>query len=271
MCANDLTDLVNYMKKGIDGVDNFLVNDPSFAIDFAPNGTLLKLNQTMYRKRYADTLETIAQFGPDAFYTGAIANTTITAIQAANGTMTLDDLKNYTVAIRKPAQIRYRDYLLTSCSAPSGGVVALATLSTLAGYSDFGEASAINISTYRLNEAMRFAYGQRANLGDPSFVAGLQSYEDEMLSEKTAAEIRGKITARTHNNVSYYDPAGLESIETPGTSEIVAADATGMAISMTTTVNLLFGSQVMVPETGVIMNDEMNGKRPLIDTKCDGY
>lgn len=79
-----------------------------------------------------------------------------------------------------------------------------------------------------------------------------------MLSAQTAAEIRSKITDRTHANISYYDPAGLESLETPGTSEIVAADASGMAISLTTTVNLLFGSQIMVPETGVIMNDEMN-------------
>ena len=47
----------------------------------------------------------------------------------------------------------------------------------------------------------------------------------------------------------------------PGTAEIATADATGMAVSLTTTVNLSFGSQVIVPETGVIMNDEMNGMR----------
>jgi gamma-glutamyltranspeptidase/glutathione hydrolase len=45
----------------------------------------------------------------------------------------------------------------------------------------------------------------------------------------------------------------------PGTSHIVAADHTGLAISLTTTINLLFGSQLMVPETGIIMNNEMDG------------
>ena len=45
----------------------------------------------------------------------------------------------------------------------------------------------------------------------------------------------------------------------PGTAEIATADASGLAVSLTTTVNLSFGSQVIVPETGVIMNDEMNG------------
>ena len=89
-------------------------------------------------------------------------------------------------------------------------------------------------------------------------MTGIQGYEDAMLSEATAAEIRSKITDQTHNNVSYYDPAGLESLETHGTSEVVTADASGMAVSLTTTVNLLFGSQLIVPETGVIMNDEMN-------------
>lgn len=153
-------DTVSYIKSGIAGVDNFLVNDPAWATDFAPNGTLVTLNDTLTRKRYADTLETISKSGPDAFYTGPIANATINAIQSTGGTMTLADLQNYTVAIRKPAQISYRDYILTSCSAPSGGEVALATMKTVEGYPDFGQEAALNISTFRLNEAMRFAYGE---------------------------------------------------------------------------------------------------------------
>lgn len=86
---------------------------------------------------------------------------------------------------------------------------------------------------------------------------GLQTYIDEMLSGDVAREVRNKITAKSHD-VPYYDPSGIESLETPGTSHIVTADASGMAVSLTTTINLLFGSQVMVPETGVILNDEMN-------------
>lgn len=71
-----------------------------------------------------------------------------------------------------------------------------------------------------------------------------------MISPQVASEVRAKITDESHN-VTYYNPALLESLETPGTSQIVAADISGMAISLTTTVNLLFGSQVCVPETGV--------------------
>ncbi|KAL8698462.1 MAG: hypothetical protein Q9201_006557 [Fulgogasparrea decipioides] len=251
-------DTVNYMDSATKGQENFLVDAPTWAIDFAPNGTRLGLGDILTRRRYADTLETIAKRGADAFYTGPIANATIKALQAANGTMTLDDLKNYTVAIRKPASITYRDYKLTACSAPSSGEVALSALKTIEGYPDIGSPATVNLSTHRLDEAIRFAYGERANLGDPLFVPGLDEYQSEMLNESTAARVRSEISDFRTLNVSAYDPNGLESLETPGTSHIVTADVSGMAISLTTTINLFFGSQLMVPETGVIMNNEMN-------------
>ena len=104
--------------------------------------------------------ETISKYGADAFYTGAIANATITAIQASNGTMTLEDLKNYSVAIRKPAQVTYRDYKLTACSAPSSGEVTLSVMKTVEGYQGFGTQALLNLSTHRLDEAIRFGYGE---------------------------------------------------------------------------------------------------------------
>ncbi|KAI0410040.1 gamma-glutamyltransferase 1 [Xylaria palmicola] len=250
-------DLVHYMDTTTPNA-NFLTDDPTWAIDFAPNGYRVKLGETITRKRYADTLEVIANKGPDAFYTGAIARATIAALTKSNGTMTLDDLKNYTVAIRKPSVINYRGYKLTSTSAPSGGVVALSALNIVNGYDGFGNPAAINLTTHRLDEAIRFAYGQRSELGDPLFVKGLDDYQESMISDATAAEVRSKISDFRTLNVSDYNPMGLESLPTPGTSHIVAADRSGLAISVTTTINLLFGSQLMVPETGVIMNDEMN-------------
>ncbi|KAL8999133.1 MAG: hypothetical protein Q9169_001912 [Polycauliona sp. 2 TL-2023] len=250
-------DLVNYMDSATSR-NNFLVDEPTWAIDFAPNGTRVGLGDTMTRRRYADTLETISKRGADAFYSGPIANATIQALQRANGTMTLDDLKNYTVAIRKPSSITYRDFKINACSSPSGGVVALSVLKKIEGYPDIGSPAALNISTHRLDEAMRFAYGERANLGDPLFVPGLEEYQNQMLNETTAQRVRSQISDLRTLDVSEYDPAGLESLDTPGTSHIVAADASGMAISLTTTINLLFGSQLMVESTGVIMNDEMN-------------
>ncbi|KAF2166508.1 hypothetical protein M409DRAFT_54848 [Zasmidium cellare ATCC 36951] len=250
-------DLVRYMDSATTS-NNFLVNDPNWAIDFAPNGTRLGLGDTITRKRYAATLEQIAERGVEAFYSGPIAQTMINTLQAANGTMTLEDLKNYTVAIRPPAEITYRDYRIRSCSAPSSGTVAMSVMKIIEGYTDIGQAATLNLSTHFFDEALRFAYGQRSELGDPFFVEGMDEYQADMLNETTAAAVRAKISPLHTLNVSAYDPSGFESLETPGTSAVVASDVSGLSIALTTTINLLFGSRILVPETGIIMNNEMN-------------
>ena len=194
---------------------SFLVSDPNWAIDFAPNGTRLGLHDTMTRKRYADTLDAISAHGAAAFYSGPIANATIQALRSANGSMTLADLSAYRVTIRPPAQITYRGYQLTAGSAPCSGEVALSVLKTVEGYDGFGDLdpARLDLSTHRLDEAMRFAYGERSNLGDPSFVQGLGEYQAEMLNETTARRIRGEIVDTGTLDVQAYSPTGLVGVD----------------------------------------------------------
>ncbi|OJJ66759.1 hypothetical protein ASPBRDRAFT_59549 [Aspergillus brasiliensis CBS 101740] len=251
-------DLVRYMEAAVGDGEDFLSRDPTWALDFAPNGTRLGVGDTITRKRYAATLETIANEGPDAFYSGSIAKTMINAVQKANGTMTLEDLANYTVAIRNVSEIDYRGYRITSTPAPSSGIVAMNVLKVLGTYDDFFSPDTLNLSTHRMDEAIRFGYGLRANLGDPSFLDGMDTYQKMMLADSTIEEIRRNISDQRTQAVSAYNPQGLESLETPGTSHIATIDHTGLAISAITTINLLFGSTVMVPETGIIMNNEMD-------------
>ena len=246
-------DLVRYMANA-----SFLSQDPTWAIDFAPNGTLVKVNDTMTRKRYANTLENIAEYGPLAFYTGAIANATIAALQKSNGTMTLADLANYTIESRQTSNITYRGYKIHSGSAPSSGAVVLSTLKIVEGY-DMSTPSELNASTHYLDEGMRFAYGQRALLGDTTFLPNLTKYQQNMYSEKTATEIRALIEPDHTLNATVYDPSSYSILTDDGTSATVAADKSGLTIACTSTINTIFGSQVMIPETGVIMNNEMNG------------
>ncbi|RCI12806.1 hypothetical protein L249_0894 [Ophiocordyceps polyrhachis-furcata BCC 54312] len=235
--------------------NSFLTGDPAWAMDFAPRGRRLQKGQVMTRKRYADTLERIAVDGVDAFYSGAIAQATIAALQARNGTMTMADLANYAVVHRKPVHIDYRGVRLTSCNAPSGGIVALSALNILGGYDRFGDS--FHLDTHRLDEAIKLAYGQRTKLGDPSFtdVANLTA---AMVSPQHGHRLRSQISDLTTRDVSWYDPDRFESHDSRGTSHMVAADATGLAVSLTTTVNALFGSRLMVPETGIVMNNQMN-------------
>lgn len=153
-------DLIHFMDAATADDGPFLTQDPAWAPDFAPNGTRLGLGDIMTRKRYADTLEAIADDGADAFYSGSIAEATIDAVQDANGTMTLDDLEDYTVAIREPVQINYRGFKVTSTSAPSSGIVGMSVLKILDGYDDFFAPGTVNLSTHRMDEAIRFGYGQ---------------------------------------------------------------------------------------------------------------
>ena len=186
------------------------------------------------------------------------ANATIAALQAANGTMTLEDLKNYQVSIRDPISIDYRGYKMYSTGAPSGGSVALSILKIIEGY-DMGSPNLLNISTHRLDEAMRFSYAARNELGDPDFFSYMDGFEAQMLKPKTAEKIRGKISDYHTHNISHYNPKGYSLPENHGTSHIVTADASGMTITLTSTVNLIFGSQLIVPETG--MQFTLSGNR----------
>lgn len=254
------SDLVRYISSTAN--NSFLVTDPSWAIDFAPNGTLVKLGDTMYRRRYAATLQTIADYGPSAFYHGSLANATIHALQETGGSMTLSDLANYSIKIRPHSNITYRGFKLTTGSAPSSGAVVLSALKIVEGY-DMSTPSQLNYSTHYLDEAMKFGYGQRTELGDPTFVTNLTSYQQKMYSEHTAAEIRGMIEANGVLTNQEYNPSSYDILTDDGTSAAVAADKSGLTIAITSTVNTLFGSRVMVPETGVIMNNEMNGMPPL--------
>jgi gamma-glutamyltranspeptidase/glutathione hydrolase len=255
---NITADLVRYMASATAGSYDFLTYDETWALDFAPNGTRLGLGDVMTRKRYANTLESIAEYGPDVFYNGAIANATITALQKSNGTMALSDLANYTVEIREPSNITYRGYKIFSGSAPSSGAVMCSVMKIVEGY-DMSTPSMLNLSTHYLDEGLRFAYGQRTLLGDPTFLPNLTTYQQEMYSETVAEEVRSKIEEFHTLNVSAYDPSGYGILTDDGTSAIVTADKSGLTIAITSTVNTLFGSQLMVPETGVIMNNEMNG------------
>ena len=144
------------------------------------------------------------------------------AVQAANGVMTLKDLSDYAAVMRPTAQITYRDFRLFAVGAPASGAVALSALKTVEGYDSMGSWDALNISTHRLDEALRFAYGERGALGDPMFVHGMQEYEELMLNAATAADRRAKISDSHTLNVSDYNPEGYEVLEDHGTSQCLS-------------------------------------------------
>lgn len=150
-------DLINMIEE----IDNpeFLMEDPGWSADFAPNGSLLRAGDTITRKRFANLLEKISEEGADAFYTGEVAEATIAALQASNGTMTMKDLKDYSIVSQRPLAITYRDYRIISSGAPTSGSVVLNVMKTIEGYSSMASSRFLELSTHRLVEAIRFGYG----------------------------------------------------------------------------------------------------------------
>ncbi|KFX94715.1 hypothetical protein V490_04238 [Pseudogymnoascus sp. VKM F-3557] len=250
-------DLFGYMSGTIKKGHNFLMEDPSWAVDFAPNGKLLQPGEIMTRKRLGKTLRTIARQGANAFYEGPIAEATIRAVQGANGSMTMDDLSQYEIALREPVSIDYRGYKMFSTGAPSSGAVALNTFKIIEGY-NMSDPAISNLNTHRLDEAIKFSYANHNELGDPAFVEGMDDFQAHMMDTGNAQATRQKISDNHTLDPTAYNPKLLSTPGSHGTSHIVTTDASGMSITLTTTINLIFGSMVCVPETGIIMNNEMN-------------
>ncbi|KAJ4024687.1 hypothetical protein NW766_000927 [Fusarium irregulare] len=243
----------------MDGVeDQSLFLSKAWRPDFAPTGSRIQAGDLMTRKRYADFLCLIRDNGAQAFYSGKLAKQIVSAVQGEGGILTLKDLQDYRVKSRPTVDLKFGQYRLVTSGAPSGGIVGLNILNTFQGYSKTDDPARINLTTHRLDEAFRFGYGARAKLGDPDFVPGLEDYQKRLLAPATAKEIRWRILDDRTQPIEAYNPDGLESLETPGTSHVSTADASGMAVSLTSTLNLVFGSQLMIPETGLIMNNEMD-------------
>ncbi|KAL7414682.1 gamma-glutamyltransferase 1 [Mrakia frigida] len=230
---------------------SFLIEDPVYAPIFSKNGKLLPALSITTRPTYADTLETIAREGPGALYSGKLANQTVDAIKAKGGLMTLADLEAYSVHIRPAVSLKYRNHTVRSCQAPSSGSIILSILNTMSGY----EVEHSDVNNHRIVEAQKFGYGQRTNLGDPQFLHNITTLSKKFHHPATGEMIRSRIDDEKTREPEWYNPEQYDVLSDPGTSALVAADESGLVISLTTTVNLYWGSRIMVPESGIVLND----------------
>ncbi|OTB11664.1 hypothetical protein K445DRAFT_321829 [Daldinia sp. EC12] len=252
--------LLNAMTRAIEstGGENFFVNNADWAEVFAPNGTMLGVGDTVRMERYADLLETVSTHGADSFYTGPVAAKISDVVQRDGGIITAQDLKGYKVETSTPLEITYGDYKIMSCRSTAGGTIVLMTMNTFQQFLARDDIHGMNLTLHRLVEAMRFGYAARATLGDPNFNPGQNVSELQLIQKYTADSVRQKISDNHTLPVEAYNPDNLDIIHNHGTSHLSAADASGMAISLTSTPNLSFGSRLMVSGLGLIMNNEMD-------------
>lgn len=229
---------------------------------------------------YAETLRLLREEGPDAFYSGKIAQEIVETVNSAPvpGGMTLEDLASYTPVKRAPVCGHYRTYELCSMAPPSsGGVTLLQILAMLERFDMKGAGAGSIESLHLLFEASRLAYADReryladqdqasaeGGLAADEIVAGLLN--PPYLADRAALIDRTKAA----QSVSAGDPGAYAieegagkwkkladdaSPEPPSTSHFVIVDAEGRVVSMTATVEFAFGSHLMAG--GMVLNNQL--------------
>jgi gamma-glutamyltranspeptidase/glutathione hydrolase len=224
---------------------------------FFKNGEPLKSGDLLVQKDLAKSLRLIAKQGAKAFYQGEIATKIAREMQSQGGTMTLEDLKAYKVVERQPIIGDYRGYKVVTMPPPSsGGVHLIEILNMLEHYpiKEDGVNSAKNI--HHMAESMKLAYADRSEyLGDPDFVkipvTGLTSkaYANERV--KTIDENKATLS-------SNIKPGKPQPYESDQTTHFSVMDKAGNAVAVTYTLNLNFGSGIVVEGTGILLNNEMD-------------
>jgi len=221
------------------------------AVYLRPDGAPYAEGERLVEKDLATTLRAIAAGGPEVFYTGAIAERIAAAVASEGGILDASDLRGYHVKLRRPLVTRYRGLTVVGAPPPSsGGGVVLEILNVLDGYNLRGEGSQTVLGLHRIAQAEAAAFRDRARYyGDPDFV---NVPMDKLLSAQHAEEIRREIAASDAPS-----PQGALP-ERGGTAHTSTLDSRGTAVALTSTINTAFGSMVLVPGTGIILNNEMD-------------
>jgi len=202
----------------------------------------------------ARTLELLAERGFDGFYRGEVGEKLVAGVNAEGGQWTAAELAAYRVKEREPLRLRYRGWDITTAPPPSSGGIALAQMLQILEGWDLQQLDETT-RTHLVVESMRRAFRDRTfYLGDPDFVNVPQRL---LTSRDYAAGLRATINpARaTPSDMLSGEQTPLEDEETTHFSII---DAQGNRAAVTQTVNLLFGSGLVPPGTGVLLNNEMD-------------
>ncbi len=238
-----------------------LQQNPAARQIFTRNGVPLQAGDRLVQADLAQTLTQVAA-DPQTFYTGKLAETIARDMATNKGLITLADLKRYRPIWRDPVCGNFQAARVCSMPPPSSGGVHLLQILNLLGATDlkamgWHSPDALHL----LVEALRIAYADRAvYLGDPDFVKVPVA---ALISPAYAKQRRQEINlqrARPSTQMQAAKPETLQRLskESNDTSHLSVVDSAGNAVSLTFTVNLGFGAGVVVPGTGIILNNEMD-------------
>lgn len=223
---------------------------------YAPGGKIAKEGDKIVNAALAQTLRLVAKRGAEDFYQGALGDSLASDVRAMGGIITEQDLSSYAAERLDVQSTRFRGAEVLSAKLPSaGGPMLGAMLNIYDGFAASSDAKDA-VALHRRVEAMKFAFGDRSQLGDPSFFNVDGVYPD-MIGDEHARQCRNRINdSRTFE--PYYYNLLYALPQDSGTSHLSVIDQQGSAVALTTTVNLLFGSMMVSPSTGVLLNDQMD-------------
>jgi gamma-glutamyltranspeptidase/glutathione hydrolase len=230
---------------------------PASIASFSRDGVPYEAGDLLKQPDLARTLQRIADDGPAGFYAGETAELVEKEMKAHGGLVTRADLAAYRAQKRVPLRGTYRGYeVVTMPPVSSGGTALLEMLNTLEGddlkQSGWGSAATVHL----VAEAMRRAYADRAHYqGDPGFNPALGETVARLISKPYAASLRRTIHA---GRASVSSPRSFEwPAESDETTHFSVVDGERNAVSMTYTLEYGYGSRIVVPGAGFLLNNEM--------------
>ena len=228
---------------------------PASVAQFSRNGAPYEAGDVLKQTDLAASLERIAEHGADGFYQGRTAELIVAEMQANGGLITMEDLSGYAAMKRSPIVGNYRGYEVMSMPPPSSGGIALVEmLNTLEGYDLRGEGFGSANTLHRMTEAMRRAYADRAlYIGDPEFNEGLPV--TQLISKAYADKLRGTIRLDAASKSS--PDTFTWPVESAETTHFSVIDAERNAVALTYTLEWGYGSGIVVPGAGFLLNNEM--------------
>jgi gamma-glutamyltranspeptidase/glutathione hydrolase len=234
-----------------------------------PDGARWRAGDRLVQLDLANTLERIADRGPDEFYTGKTADLIVAYMQAQGGLITHNDLVSYRVRRREPVHTTFRgnDVYGMGPSA-SGGIVLAEMLNILEPYDLKSDGPRSPRTLHRVTEAMRRAYFTRATeIADPEFVP---VPVEKLISKEHARVLSATIAdhATPSASLAPFDVLQMIPPEGSDTTHLSTLDAAGNAVALTYTLEEGYGSKAVVAGAGFLLNNEM-GDFNLIPGRTD--
>jgi gamma-glutamyltranspeptidase/glutathione hydrolase len=229
------------------------------AVFLHPDGTPLDEGEIIHQPDLAKSYRAIADQGSDWFYKGPFAKAVGDWMSHNGGVLSADDLAGYQMRLRDPLVTSYRGYQIVGFPPPSSGGVHVAQILNILQNFDIGALQKQDpaLRVHVIAEAMKLAFADRAFwLGDPDQTHVPRGLADAGYGKQLADKI--KLDATLTNIDHGTPPDAATDYFGKHTTHIAAADDQGNWVSITATVNTWFGSKVIVPGTGVILNDQMD-------------